>query len=108
MKASVSVSPEKERNESSTGVFEEKHGSEWRGRDHHVPTDQGSVPPCQPHGAWKANRMEEVADASTSKFCFQTSHAELGGLLCISGLVPSHQQLRCVYYRICVMHNIEQ
>lgn len=29
--------------ENSTGVSEEKHGSEWRGRDHHGPTDQGSV-----------------------------------------------------------------
>lgn len=30
--------------DTSTGVFEEKRGSEWRGRDHQAPADQGSVP----------------------------------------------------------------
>lgn len=59
--------PEKELTETSTGVFEEKHGSECRAG---TTTDPGSVPPCQPRGAWMANLMEEVADASTSKSCF--------------------------------------
>lgn len=30
--------------DTSSGVFEEKHGSERRGRDHQAPADQGSVP----------------------------------------------------------------
>lgn len=98
----------------SAGVFEEEHGSERRGRAHHVPPDQGLVLPSQPHGTRMGNLMEEVVDAvkllvvSTSKSHLQESHAELRGLCCVSVLVPSHQQLHCLQYRSCVMYNVGQ
>ena len=89
----VSVFPhmKRERIRTSAGIFEEEHGSEQRGRAHHIPPDRGLVPPCQPHGTWMGNLMEEVADAvklsvaSTSKSHLQTSHAELGDLRCHLG-----------------------
>lgn len=101
---------EREHIRTSAGISEEEHS-----RAHHVPPAQGSVPPCQPHGSWRGNSEEEVAEAvklsvvSSSKSRLQTSRAEHRGLCCISALVPSPlspvaalgtvQEPWCVEYR---------
>lgn len=62
----------------SAGISEEEHGSEQRGRAHHITPYRSLEPLCQPHRTQMRNSMEGVADAvkllvaSTSKSHLQT------------------------------------